>query len=98
VPVSTSARTFRSAASCAIAARSASNVVRRSAFIVSGRRIAIRPTWPSMLTSISRWLMLPSRSSFPPRSRRWERGERRPSGPSLKLLSLIETKAFEAVV
>ncbi|HEY1245434.1 MAG TPA: DNA-binding transcriptional regulator [Hyphomicrobiaceae bacterium] len=28
----------------------------------------------------------------------WERGERRPSGPSLKLLSLIKAKGFEAVV
>jgi putative transcriptional regulator len=28
----------------------------------------------------------------------WERGERRPSGPSLKLLALIKTKGFEAVV
>lgn len=28
----------------------------------------------------------------------WERGERRPSGPSLKLLSLIKVKGFEAVV
>jgi len=28
----------------------------------------------------------------------WERGERRPSGPSLKLLSLIRAKGFEAVV
>jgi putative transcriptional regulator len=27
----------------------------------------------------------------------WERGERRPSGPSLKLLSLIKAKGFEAV-
>jgi putative transcriptional regulator len=28
----------------------------------------------------------------------WERGERRPSGPSLKLLSLIKAKGFDAVV
>jgi putative transcriptional regulator len=28
----------------------------------------------------------------------WERGERRPSGPSLKLLSLIKAKGFHAVV
>jgi len=28
----------------------------------------------------------------------WERGERRPSGPSLKLLSLIKAKGFEAVL
>jgi putative transcriptional regulator len=28
----------------------------------------------------------------------WERGERQPSGPSLKLLSLIKAKGFEAVV
>jgi putative transcriptional regulator len=28
----------------------------------------------------------------------WERGERRPSGPSLKLLSLIKAKGFEVVV
>lgn len=28
----------------------------------------------------------------------WERGERRPSGPSLKLLSLIKAKGFEAVI
>jgi putative transcriptional regulator len=28
----------------------------------------------------------------------WERGERRPSGPCLKLLSLIKAKGFEAVV
>lgn len=28
----------------------------------------------------------------------WERGERRPSGPSLKLLALIKAKGFEAVV
>ena len=27
----------------------------------------------------------------------WERGERRPSGPSLKLLSLIKAKGFETV-
>ena len=28
----------------------------------------------------------------------WERGDRRPSGPSLKLLSLIKAKGFETVV
>lgn len=28
----------------------------------------------------------------------WERGERHPSGPSLKLLSLIKAKGFETVV
>jgi putative transcriptional regulator len=28
----------------------------------------------------------------------WERGERKPSGPSLKLLSLIKAKGFEAVI
>jgi putative transcriptional regulator len=28
----------------------------------------------------------------------WERGERRPSGPSLKLLSLIKAKGFDVVV
>ena len=28
----------------------------------------------------------------------WERGQKRPSGPSLKLLSLIKAKGLEAVV
>jgi putative transcriptional regulator len=27
----------------------------------------------------------------------WERGEKRPSGPSLKLLSLVKTKGLEAI-
>ena len=27
----------------------------------------------------------------------WERGEKKPSGPSLKLLSLIKTKGLEAI-
>jgi len=29
---------------------------------------------------------------------KWEVGDQRPSGPSLKLLSLIERKGFEAVL
>ena len=28
----------------------------------------------------------------------WERGERRPSGPSLKLLALVKAKGFDAIV
>lgn len=28
----------------------------------------------------------------------WERGEKRPSGPSLKLLSLIEAKGIDAIL
>ena len=28
----------------------------------------------------------------------WERGQKRPSGPSLKLLSLIKAKGLEAIV
>ena len=28
----------------------------------------------------------------------WERGEKRPSGPSLKLLTLIKTKGIEALI
>ena len=28
----------------------------------------------------------------------WERGEKKPSGPSLKLLSLVMTKGLEAIV
>lgn len=28
----------------------------------------------------------------------WERGQKRPSGPSMKLLSLIKTKGLEAIV
>lgn len=28
----------------------------------------------------------------------WERGERRPSGPSLKLLALVKAKGFEAII
>jgi putative transcriptional regulator len=28
----------------------------------------------------------------------WERGEKRPSGPSLKLLSLVERKGLEAII
>jgi len=28
----------------------------------------------------------------------WERGERRPSGPSLKLLALMKAKGFDAIV
>ena len=28
----------------------------------------------------------------------WERGEKKPSGPSLKLLSLIKTKGLEAII
>lgn len=28
----------------------------------------------------------------------WERGERRPSGPSLKLLALVKTKGFDAIL
>jgi putative transcriptional regulator len=27
----------------------------------------------------------------------WERGAKRPSGPSLKLLSLVKTKGLEAI-
>ena len=29
---------------------------------------------------------------------KWERGDKRPSGPSLKLLNLIERKGLEAVI
>jgi putative transcriptional regulator len=28
----------------------------------------------------------------------WERGERRPSGPSLKLLALVKAKGFDTIV
>ena len=28
----------------------------------------------------------------------WERGEKKPSGPSLKLLSLIKTKGLESII
>lgn len=28
----------------------------------------------------------------------WERGQRRPSGPSLKLLALVKAKGFDAIV
>jgi putative transcriptional regulator len=28
----------------------------------------------------------------------WERGERKPSGPSLKLLALVKAKGFEAII
>jgi putative transcriptional regulator len=28
----------------------------------------------------------------------WERGERRPSGPSLKLLALVKAKGFDAIL
>jgi putative transcriptional regulator len=28
----------------------------------------------------------------------WERGEKKPSGPSLKLLSLVERKGLEAII
>jgi putative transcriptional regulator len=27
----------------------------------------------------------------------WERGEKRPSGPSLKLLSIVKTKGLDAI-
>jgi putative transcriptional regulator len=27
----------------------------------------------------------------------WERGEKRPSGPSLKLLSIVKSKGLEAI-
>jgi putative transcriptional regulator len=28
----------------------------------------------------------------------WERGEKKPSGPSLKLLSLVKAKGLEAII
>lgn len=34
----------------------------------------------------------------PGRVSQWKRGERRPSGPSLKLLALVKAKGFDAIV
>jgi putative transcriptional regulator len=33
-----------------------------------------------------------------PAVKQWERGERKPSGPALKLLNLLETKGLDAVL